>query len=405
MPKDSKLSSLSIFFPFYNDAGTVQQLIADAYETGSKLTNDLEVIAIHGGNSKDHTFSEIKKAKKKFPSLKIVDKIDNKEGYAVIKHGFKAATKDWVFYTDGDAQYNVKKDLPRLVKRQLEKGSDVINGYKTYRKDNMARTFLGNGYSIFSKIIFESPIRDMDCDFRLIRNEIMKEIELTSKNASILPEMIVKLKKAGAKFTEISVEHRERTYGESNYTAFKLLREKLIGDIRLYWQFKRLPLDTFEFIAEQMIISRHPVNKMIKTDDYKVLKFLGVGVSSIIIQFILFNILLVVFGMNAALATIVSDQAAIISSFVLNNKYTFNKNIHDISFGIQWLIRFVKYYAVVIISTLIQAGIVWIGINYLKDNVLIANLFFIIGLIVGTVWNYSLHNTFVWKKMTGEDTK
>ncbi len=232
------LSSLTIFFPFYNDEGTVERQIRYAYEYGKQVTDDLEVIAIHGGNSRDNTFDKIKELKKEFKDLKIIDKTDNDEGYAVIKYGFKNATKDWIFYTDGDAQYRLEEDLIKLVKLQNKSGADVINGYKIHRGDNIVRTLLGNMYKRFSKKLFNLPIRDTDCDFRLIRASCIKKIKLESKDASILPEMIMKLDYEGAKFRETRVSHYRRIYGKSNYTAFALLKEKLIGDIKLYLKMK-----------------------------------------------------------------------------------------------------------------------------------------------------------------------
>lgn len=244
-----KLSSLSIFFPFYNDAGTVERQINYAYEIGGKFTDNLEVIAINGGASKDNTMEVIRQMKTKYPNLVIVDKKDNWEGYAVIKYGLKAATKDWVFYTDGDAQYHLEEDLEALVKKQIETNADVVNGYKMARGDNFIRTFLGKGYAYLSSGLFKLPIRDTDCDFRLIRNRMLKKFSLDAHDASILPELIKKLELVGAKFVEIPVHHYERVYGTSNYTPWMLLREKVIGDIKLYIKMKRMGK---EFITQAL---------------------------------------------------------------------------------------------------------------------------------------------------------
>ncbi len=135
-----KLKSLSIFFPFLNDEQTVKTAINLAYSIGKKLTDDLEVIAINGGKSKDKTFAEIKKQKKNHPDLIIIDKSDNSEGYAVIKYGFTKASKDWIFYTDGDLQYDVR-DLKKLVDKQIKTNADVVNGFKDKRSDNFWRKF------------------------------------------------------------------------------------------------------------------------------------------------------------------------------------------------------------------------------------------------------------------------
>ena len=218
----------------------VEKMIASAYEVGLKFTNDLEVIALHGGPSKDGTFKKILEMKEKFPQLKIVDKRDNTEGYAVIKYGFAACSKEFVFYTDGDAQYRLEDDFPKLVNKYKETGADVVNGYKKDRRYGFLRDFLSKSYAVLARFFFQLPIRDVDCDFRLIRKSVMDKIVLESGNASILPEMIKKLELAGARFAEVYVNHYEREYGKSSYTAFTLLKEKLIGDVKLFFKMRKL---------------------------------------------------------------------------------------------------------------------------------------------------------------------
>jgi len=234
-----KLVSLTIFFPFYNDEGTVQRQVEAAYKVGKTYTDDIEVIAIHGGKSKDNTLQAIRAMKKAYPNLVIIDKTNNTEGYAVIKHGLTRATKEWVFYTDGDAQYHLEEDLEKLIRKQQKCGATVINGYKKHRGDSFLRTFLGNVYKRISRRVFNLPIRDVDCDFRLIKTEFIKKIKLESNDASILPELIKKLELAGAKFAEVQVSHYQRVYGKSNYTAVSLLKEKIIGDVKLYLKMKK----------------------------------------------------------------------------------------------------------------------------------------------------------------------
>ncbi|MBI2045840.1 MAG: glycosyltransferase family 2 protein [Parcubacteria group bacterium] len=235
-----KLTSLSIFFPFYNDEGTVERQLTYAYAVGETLTDNLEVIALHGGNSKDWTFQKILEMKKKYPELKIVDKKDNTEGYAVIKYGFAACTKDWIFYTDGDAQYHLEENLVLLAEKQTQTGVDVVNGYKKKRGDNFLRVFLGNGYAFLVHRLFQIPIRDVDCDFRLIRRSVLNRVSLEAKDSSILAELVKKLELVGARFVEIPVNHYKREYGTSNYTAIGLLKEKFIGDLKLFLKMKRL---------------------------------------------------------------------------------------------------------------------------------------------------------------------
>lgn len=369
-----KLSSLSIFFPFYNDEGTVREQIEQAYKIGNEITEDLEVIAIHGGNSRDNTFSMIKEMKIKFPQLVIVDKSDNKEGYAVIKYGLEAATKDWIFYTDGDAQYHLN-ELPLLAEKQLRTNADVVNGYKKNRKDGFIRFILGDIYARFSRFIFELPIRDTDCDFRLIRRSVLLKIKLLSQDASILGELIKKLEIAGAKFVEVPVSHYARVYGKSNYTAWELLKEKLIGDIKLYFKIKQT---------------------MDSVNSLRIVRFGMVGIISIITQAMFFNIFIIFFKISPGLSTILADQFAIALSFAINNFYTFKDRKHtamSLAFS-----AFIKFYSIVMIATLIQAFIVWAGTSISGRGLFWDNFFFAIGLGVTFFWNYATQKKFVWSK-------
>jgi len=236
--KDKLLKSLTIFFPFFNDAGTVKKAIDDAYEIGALATKDLEVIAIHGGNSSDNTFDKIKKAKHEHPSLRIIDQSQNKLGYAVIKHGLVQAKKEWVFYTDGDLQYNLL-DLLRLINKQQQTQADVVNGIKINRGDDSSRTALGELYKMATKSLFKLPISDPTCDFRLMRADLVKKCPLFSRNASICVELIKELQINGASFAEIPVRHRKRRYGKSNYQAILLLIERFFGDLQLWIRLKR----------------------------------------------------------------------------------------------------------------------------------------------------------------------
>jgi len=237
MPKP--LQSLSIFFPFYNDAGTVALALDLAYTIGRQVTHDLEVIAIHGGTSKDETGDYLLQAKKKYPDLVIIDRPENKEGYAVIKYGFLHATKQWVFYTDGDLQYDVN-ELRLLVTAQQTTRSDVVNGYKVQRDDSIIRRILGKMYELLIHRVFDLPIHDVDCDFRLIKRACLEELHLISTNASILPELIYKLAQTGATFTEVPVSHYSRRYGRSNYNWWSLTREKIVGDFHLFFHLRNL---------------------------------------------------------------------------------------------------------------------------------------------------------------------
>lgn len=147
--------------------------------------------------------------------------------------GFSAATKDWVFYTDGDSQYN-PLELVNLVDA-LREGVDVVNGYKLIRNDSWMRAVIGRAYHYFVKFLFGIHIRDVDCDFRLIPRRILEEVELKSNSGAICLELVKKIEDAGYVFAETPVNHYSRKYGVSQFfVPWRIIRtlRQLAG---LYW--------------------------------------------------------------------------------------------------------------------------------------------------------------------------
>ncbi|MDP2945973.1 MAG: glycosyltransferase family 2 protein [bacterium] len=150
-------------------------LIKKAARLLPKLASNFEIIIVNDG-SKDHSAAVLAGLKKHMPFLKIVTHPVNKGYGAALKSGFRNARKDFIFYTDGDGQYDMD-ELKNLV-AEMKDGVDVVNGYKINRADNLLRKICGDVYSRFTKIVFGLKIRDVDCDFRLIRKKVIKSISL-----------------------------------------------------------------------------------------------------------------------------------------------------------------------------------------------------------------------------------
>lgn len=209
-----KQPSISIFFPCYNDAKSIGNLVNDAISAAKKITPDFEVIVIDDG-SKDESPKVLKKLAQKNRKLKLVFHEKNQGYGGALRTGFKTASKDLIFYTDGDGQYDVK-ELPILLSLMTD-DVDFVNGIKMSRHDPTYRIFIGNLYSFVSRWLFFLPIYDVDCDFRLIRQPVLKRIHLESSSGSICVELVKKSQRAGAKFRQVSVHHLERKWGQSQF--------------------------------------------------------------------------------------------------------------------------------------------------------------------------------------------
>ena len=211
--KKNKLA-ISVFFPCFNDQKSIKKLVADAFLVLDKLAYKYEVIVIDDGSS-DNSRKVLAGLKKEYPNLKMIFH-DRNIGYGgALKSGFRRAQYEWIFYTDGDGQYDIG-ELPLLV--QLASSDvDFVNGIKMSRNDPTYRIFIGNLYSFVVRWLFWLPVYDVDCDFRLIRKKIIDKIKLESNNGSICVELVKKAQRAGATFRQVSVHHYERHFGNSQF--------------------------------------------------------------------------------------------------------------------------------------------------------------------------------------------
>ena len=155
---DALLPSLTIFFPCFNDEGTIDQLVEDAFSVGFSLTDDLEVIVVEDG-SLDGSRRVLERLRSKYDRLQLVYHERNRGYGAALRSGFEAATGELVFYTYGDGQYDVN-DLPDLV--PFTKNADVVNGQEISRSDHWHRIWIGKGYAKVVGELFELPITDID---------------------------------------------------------------------------------------------------------------------------------------------------------------------------------------------------------------------------------------------------
>lgn len=228
-----RISSLSAVFPAYNDAGTIPSMVLTALIALRQVTDDYEVIVTNDG-SDDHTALVLNAMVERCPELRIIQHPHNRGYGATLRTGFSAATKEWVFYTDGDAQYN-PLELVNLVDA-LREGVDVVNGYKISRNDPLNRKVIGRFYHHFVKMAFGFKLKDVDCDFRLIRRSIFDNIELESETGTICLEMVKKFQDAGYRFVEVPVSHYHRQYGQSQFFNFRRIWNTGVHLIQLWWK-------------------------------------------------------------------------------------------------------------------------------------------------------------------------
>lgn len=228
-----RISSVSAFFPAFNDGGTIPSMVLTALIALRQVTDDYEIIVVNDG-SQDYTTLVLEELASRYPELRVLHHPQNQGYGAALRTGFAAASKEWIFYTDGDAQYN-PLELVQLVDACRE-GVDVVNGYKIVRHDPLSRKIIGRIYHHFVKFAFGFKLRDVDCDFRLIRRAVFDEITLESSTGTICLEMVKKLQDAGYRFAEVPVHHYHRQYGVSQFFNWRRLLRTAQHLAVLWWK-------------------------------------------------------------------------------------------------------------------------------------------------------------------------
>jgi len=211
-------SSLSVFFPAYNDSGTIASLVIRALQTAARLTPHHEVIVVNDGST-DSTAQILDALVQVYPALRIVTHSSNRGYGGALRSGFSTAAKEIIFYTDGDAQYDPAE--MELLWQNMRAGVDLVNGYKISRSDPWHRIFIGRLYHYIVKILFGLRVRDVDCDFRMMRRTIFDKVRLEKNSGVICLEMMKKIQDAGFTIVEVPVHHYHRAYGRSQFFNFK----------------------------------------------------------------------------------------------------------------------------------------------------------------------------------------
>jgi glycosyltransferase involved in cell wall biosynthesis len=224
-------ASITALFPAYNDAATIASLVERVRTVLAELTDDYEVIAVDDGST-DGTGAVLDELARRSPYVRVFHHPGNRGYGAALRTGFAEAAKELVFYTDGDGQYDVTE--LRTLMSLMRPGVDVVNGYKLDRADKPHRVVLGAAYNRIASTAFRLPIRDVDCDFRLIRRRAIQSIDLRTSSGAVCVELVHKLHAAGAVFAEAPVHHYPRRHGRSQFfTPRRVLRTAL--DLVVLW--------------------------------------------------------------------------------------------------------------------------------------------------------------------------
>jgi glycosyltransferase involved in cell wall biosynthesis len=205
-----KKYSITIFFPCYNEEQNVARITLEAIEVARRISNDYEIIIVNDG-SRDRTGEIAERLSEKYREVRVIHHDGNKGYGAALQTGFKNATKELVFYTDGDGQFKIE-EITRLL--PLIEKADIVSGRRICRQDPFIRKVNAFLWGALVNALFKINVTDVDSAFKLYRRKIFDDITLTSQGALIDTEILAKARAKGYTITEVGVSHFPRVAGE-----------------------------------------------------------------------------------------------------------------------------------------------------------------------------------------------
>ena len=211
--------SISVFFPCHNEEGNVERLVRQGLEVLSAVSDDYEVIVVNDGSS-DRTREIADRLAAEDEHVRAVHHEANRGYGGALQSGFQAASKEWVFYTDGDGQFDLK-ELPGLL--ELTDEYDIVTCYRLDRQDSSLRKVNAWAWGKLVNMMFGMKIRDIDCAFKLYRREIFDHIEMRSEGALIDTEILARAQRGGYRIVQRGVHHYPRVAGEQSGADIKVI--------------------------------------------------------------------------------------------------------------------------------------------------------------------------------------
>jgi glycosyltransferase involved in cell wall biosynthesis len=228
--------NLSVFFPCYNEEKNVRTLLDNILDFIPSIASDYEVVVVDDGSS-DKTVEIAQKFERNNSHIRIVRHEKNRGYGAALRTGFESCEKDYIFFTDGDNQFDIR-EMTKLL--PYIKDYDIVAGFRTKRQDNIIRKMNEFCFNRLIRVLFGLKVRDLNCAFKIYKKKVIKNLTLRSDWGFINSELMIRAMKKGFSIKEVGVTHYPRQWGEQTGASFKVVMGSLKEAFKLRKELKEV---------------------------------------------------------------------------------------------------------------------------------------------------------------------
>jgi glycosyltransferase involved in cell wall biosynthesis len=237
--RSGPVQELSVVLPAFNEEANIERVVRHCVTYLEQQVPEYELLVVNDG-SRDRTGDILDRLATKLPRLRPLHHPQNRGYGAALRTGFDAATKRFVFYMDGDGQFDIG-DLDHLLPLATD-DDHIVTGYRIERRDPFIRRLnakLFGGWLV--RLTLGVRVRDLNCAFKLIPKKVFEHITLESPGALINAELYGRAVRQGFGIKEVGVHHYPREAGVQTgahlsviirafYDLFRLRRKIVAGN-------------------------------------------------------------------------------------------------------------------------------------------------------------------------------
>ena len=235
-----KSYKLAIVIPIFNEEEVLPTLFERLFPVLDGMNKSYEVIFINDG-SKDNSIHLLEEIYNKRPQqIKVIDFNKNYGQHMAIMAGFENSDAEVVVTMDADLQ-NYPEDIPLLIEK-IERGHDVVGGYRLNRQDKKWRLLVSKLHNSLRLKLTGIDMVDEGCMLRAYTNDIVQRVISTKENSTFLPALAHSF---ATNPVDVGVRHAAREEGTSSYNLYKLIRY----NFDFFANFSKAPLEFFTLLG------------------------------------------------------------------------------------------------------------------------------------------------------------